>query len=221
MFCHTITHITVHPFLSHPFKYTYLYAVYSLFKLTDSKNYGKLGISKQHGGNTMEDLARIVFILILILVGLNLTANNSLVSILVGYVFYGDRFSGIVLRFSGLTMALSSLLVIFNYTQYCLYINILLFLILTFFSIRGRNKAYAVKASARDKLLKQYEEEIRRKRERIEELKHEQTEPKPKPAPAPTGEAEKNLVSERKKKMWDDGTMTNKELINAFKEDNN
>lgn len=84
-------------------------------------------------------------------------------------------------------------------------------LILTFFSIRGRNKALREKLSAREQLLKAYQDEIRLKRERLEKLKQGVTKAE---------QSEAKTVSDIKKQMWDDGKMTSKDLIDGFKKNN-
>lgn len=160
----------------------------------------------------MQDLNKIIAILALIIIGLNLSANNAFNSLLVNYVFYKDTLASLLLRFFGVIMALSSILIIFDMTTYCIYLNIIILLLLTFFSIRGRNKAFKVKMTARSALLKEYENEIKEKRKKLEALK-QSTPSKTKPVELEKGKS----VAEIKKEMWDDGTMTSKELINGFK----
>lgn len=159
----------------------------------------------------MSALTEIVFILVLIVVGLNLSANNMIISLLHNYIFFKDKLSAKLLRISGIIMMLSSLLVIIGYTNYCIYVNLFLILMLTFFSIRGRNKAFKEKLNAREQLLKAYQEEIKQKRERLEQLKHSVA------SSVSTDQNDPKSVEEIKKRMWDDGTMTSKDLIEGFK----
>jgi len=158
------------------------------------------------------EIPKVIVLIALIIVGLNLAANNTLVSILVSYVFYKDKSSGLVIRLCGIVMALSTLLVIFDMTDIATSINIIILLVFAFFSIRGRNKAYAEKMNARDRLLKEYQEEIKRKREKVQALKSKALN---KDKDKPFG-VEGQSVEDIKKKMWNDGSMTNKELINGF-----
>lgn len=162
----------------------------------------------------MSPLSEIILIMVLIIVGLNLSANNMLISILHNYIFYKDKLSGSLLRVSGIIMMLSSLLIILDYATYCIYVNLLLVLILTFFSIRGRNKAMHEKMSAREQLLKAYQDEIRQKREKLEQLKQNVA------TNMSSDTAEVKSVDDIKKRMWDDGSMTNKDLIAGFKKNN-
>ena len=161
------------------------------------------------------ELSEVIGLIALIIVGLNFTANNALVSVMVTYIFYRDKSAGIVLRLSGIIMAASSLLIIFNHIDYVIYANIFILILLIFLSIRARNKNLSEKMSARDKLLREYEEEIKKKREKVNELK---SKTKKKDDDAPFG-VEAQSVKDIKKKMWDDGSMTNKDLINGFKND--
>ena len=159
----------------------------------------------------MQDIHKIIAILLLIIVGLNLSANNAFNSLLVTYVFYKDAIAGKLLRLFGIIVALSSILIILGMTSYCIYLNIIILLLLTFFSIRGRNKSFKDKMNARDTLLKEYENEIKEKREKLAALKNKTTTKK---EDTDTGKS----VSTIKKEMWDDGTMTSKDLINGFKD---
>lgn len=155
--------------------------------------------------------AQIVTILLLIIIGLNLAANNAFISIMINYVFYKDPVAIRLIRVFGLTMALSSILVIINETTYAIYINVLIFLILTFFSIRGRNIAMREKMAKRDKLMQDYAKEIKEKRQRLEALKNKTA------TEASKADLETKSVQDLKKKMWDDGKMTNKDIINGLK----
>lgn len=159
----------------------------------------------------MQDITKIFAILLLIIVGLNLSANNAFNSLLVNYVFYKDALASKLLRLFGVIMALSSVLIVMNMTTYCIYLNIIILLLLTFFSIRGRNKAFSAKMSARDAMLKEYENEIKEKRRKLEALKQKAT--------TKDDHEKGKSVADIKKEMWDDGSMTSKDLINGFKDE--
>jgi hypothetical protein len=144
--------------------------------------------------------------------GLNLSANNAFLSLLVNYVFYKDAFAAKLLRVLGVIMALSSILILLDMSTYCIYINILIILILTFFSIRGRNKALIEKMSARDRLLKEYEREIKEKRMKLEALKNRVA------SKDIERKANGKSIHDIKKKMWDDGSMSQRDIINGLKD---
>lgn len=162
----------------------------------------------------MLTITEIIGLILLIVVGLNLAANNALVSVIVSYIFYKDKAAGNVLRLLGAVMALSSILIILGYTDYAIYANIIIFLILAFIAIRSRNKAYAEKMNARDKLMKEYQDEIKKKREKVNELRAKRR-TKDDTAFGTEGQS----VADLKKKAWNDGSMTNKDLINGFKDE--
>ena len=164
----------------------------------------------------MLTMSEIIGLILLIVVGLNLTANNAIISIMVTYIFHRDKAAGNVLRLLGAVMALSSVLVLTGYSDYAVYANIFIVLLLIFISIRSRNRAYAEKMNAREKLLKEYEDEIKKKRERVQELRMKQLS---KEEDTPFG-SEGHSVADLKKKAWNDGSMTNKDLINGFRESN-
>lgn len=160
----------------------------------------------------MDGVTLIIIVLVLIVLGLNLTANNALVSLLTNYIFYKDPLAKRLIRVMGIVVALSSIFFIIGQSNIGLYVNILVLFVLTFLSIRGHNVATRKRLEARDRLLKEYQEEIRKKREKIEELKksgvHKATKP------------EEHLTpDEIRKKMWDNGKMSNKEIINGLKDE--
>ncbi len=162
----------------------------------------------------MLTMTEIIGLLLLILVGLNLTANNALISIMVSYIFHKEKAAGNILRLLGAVMALSSILVIIGYTEYAIYANIIIVLLLAFVAIRSRNRAFTEKMNARDRLLKEYEAEIKRKREKVQELRQKQRNDEE----TPFG-TEGQSVADMKKKAWNDGSMTNKEIISGLKKD--
>lgn len=161
----------------------------------------------------MSSTSTITIVLILIIVGLNLTANNAFISLVVTYIFYKDRLAKRLIRMLGIIVALSSVFFIIDQPQIGVYVNVLVVFIFTFLSIRGHNNAMKERMNARDRLLKEYQDEIRKKRERIEELKHHSVEKTKK-------SGDENLTpDEIRKKIWDDGSMTSKDIINGFKKD--
>ncbi len=160
----------------------------------------------------MLTMTEIIGLILLIVVGLNLTANNALVSIIVSYVFHKDKTAGNVLRLLGAVMASSSVLIIIGYTEYAIYANIVILLLLAFITIRTRNRAFAEKMNARDRLLKEYEAEIKRKREKVQELRQKRRHDDD----TPFG-TEGQSIADMKKKAWNDGSMTSKDIINGFK----
>lgn len=161
----------------------------------------------------MSSTSTIIIVLILIIVGLNMTANNTFISLIVTYIFYKDTLGKKLLRLLGAIIALSSIFFILRLPQYGIFINILVVFILAFLSIRGHNNAMRERAKIKERLLKEYQNEIKQKRERIEALKHQDVEKSTPPNP-------ENLTpNEIRKKIWNDGSITNKELIKGFTEE--
>lgn len=158
----------------------------------------------------MSPISQIITILILILIGLMTSANNTVHSLFSNFVFYRDKFATRMLRPIGILIALSSVLIPTGYEAFCLLLNTCIVLFITFFSIRGRNNAYRQKLNAREQLLKEYQAEIRAKREHIESLKENRT------TVSIADSSDSKDVDSIKKKMWNDGSLTNKELIDGL-----
>ncbi len=160
----------------------------------------------------MSPISQIIIILILIFIGLMTSANNAVHSLFSNYVFYRNKFATRMLRPIGILIALSSVLIPTGYESICFLVNTCVVLFITFFSIRGRNNAYQKKLNAREQLLREYQAEIRAKREHLESLKQNQT-----TVSVPeTKDSDSKNVDSIKKKMWNDGTLTNKELIDGL-----
>lgn len=158
----------------------------------------------------MSPISQIIIILILILIGLMTSANNTVHSLFSNYVFYRNTFATRMLRPIGILIALSSILIPLGHANLCLLFNTLIVLFITFFSIRGRNHAYRQKLNAREQLLREYQAEIRAKREHIESLKQNRT------TVTVADNNDSKTVDTIKKKAWNDGSLTNKELIDGL-----
>lgn len=82
--------------------------------------------------------------MIILFIGVNLAANNTLHSYIIGYIFYDDVLSHRILRFLGVMMLISVILLIVDLTIYTVLINLLSLLVFVFLAIRGRSKTQAI-----------------------------------------------------------------------------
>lgn len=149
--------------------------------------------------------------MIMLLVGINLAANNTLHSYIVKYVFYDDKMSYTIIRFIGLAILGSVLLLILGMQAYALVIVIISGILFIFLSIRGRSRAQHMLNQKRIESQRLYNEEIKRRRMEIDELKKQKREELEK------DKGKSQSISDIKKKMWDDGSMTNQDLIKNLK----
>lgn len=163
----------------------------------------------------MQTTQLLIFTMVLIFIGLNLSANNTLHSLILHYIFYEDTISSNVTRIVGLIVLGSSLLVLANATDIAIMVNIFCIFTFVFFLIRGRSKSLSVQASKRQELLKQYETELAEKRQHLESLKQELSGDHSNETAEPVIGAGKS-VEDIKKQMWNDGSMTGKEIIENF-----
>lgn len=155
----------------------------------------------------------IALILLILFIGINLAANRRFNSYIVSYLFYNDTMSLGILRLLGVAVLSTIVLIILHMEAYALLVNMLVFIIFIFFSIQGRTKAKRVREQKRYEQEKAYKEEMERKKMEIQRIRTTKKKEMEK-----TKNKSKS-VKEIKEKMWDDGTMTNKELIQNFHKD--
>lgn len=158
----------------------------------------------------MSPINTILISMVVLIIGINFAANNTLHSYIVGYIFYDDSVSKKVLRLIGILMLLSVVLLLIGLTSYALLVNVLGLIIFVFLAIRGRSKAQAVIRYRKEAAQKAYNEEIKKKKMEIAQIrdkKQKELNEKKKP----------QSVHDMKKAMWNDGKMTNKEMIEKLK----
>ena len=163
----------------------------------------------------MSPIMRSMLALMLIIFGINLLANNTLDSILSKNFFNKDPFSIKAARFMGLLMTISAFFLLLNMPQITLMIDSFVILVLMFLMVRGMNNAYAARESRKAQLLKEYQDEILSKKRRIVQLKNRHR------SDDETSNSSKKhgkSVQDIKKELWNNGSLTNKELIKGFKE---
>lgn len=156
----------------------------------------------------MNPTSVITSILILLFIGINLTANNSVITFILKYFFFSNNTNKTVIRLLGVAILSTIVLILVGFQYYALLVNLLIAIIFTFLTIRGRNKAKQVAEQKRQEQyamhkaqLEQRKKELARTRARkIKELEAIRNKPK--------------SVKKIKEKLWDDGSMTNRELIN-------
>lgn len=163
----------------------------------------------------MSPVYLITISMILLLVGINLTANNTLHSFIVHYLFYNDTISKKIIRLLGFLVLISVLLLILNLVLYAIIINIFVGLIFAFLTIKGRSKIATEKKQKRILAKKAYEDDIERKRVELEAIRQK------KRAELAAPKKKSSTVNEIKENLWDDGSKTNKELIEGLNEDLN
>lgn len=159
----------------------------------------------------MSPVNTLLISMVILIIGINLAANNTLHSYIIGYIFFDDSMSNRILRFIGLMMLGSVVLLLVGMTSYAILVNLLCIMIFVFLAIRGRSKVQAIIKHKRTEAQNAYNEEIKRKKLEIAQIKqrkkNEFEEKKGKP----------QSISEMKKQMWNDGKMTNKEMIENLK----
>lgn len=114
---------------------------------------------------------------LLIVLGINLAANNILHRIIVDYIFTDDKISKIITRLLGLLLIISSLLLLFNFLYIFLLVNIAIIIIFLFFVIRSKSKNTSLYNKRKEELISKRKLELQQKRRNIEQLKKELNKP--------------------------------------------
>lgn len=159
----------------------------------------------------MTPIYTLLIAMIVLFIGINLAANNTLHSYIVGYIFYNDKMSHRVLSFIGISMLVSVVLFITHMTLYAVFINILCMIIFIYLSIRGRSKAQSIKKSKREQTQQAYNAEIQRKKMEIAEIR------KNKKQELEGGKGKSKSLKDMKKEAWNDGSLSNQDMINKLK----
>ena len=155
----------------------------------------------------MSSSTTLVVVLILLFIGINMAANNSMITYILKYFFFSSTANMTLVRILGIAVLSTIVLILLDFEYYALIANVFIVIIFTFFTIRGRNKAKKVaeqKRAEKDAIyraeLEMRKKELAKTRARkIKELEDSRNKPK--------------SIKDMKKSMWDDGSMTHKEII--------
>ena len=157
----------------------------------------------------------IIYILIitmgLLFIGISLAANNRIITFILKYFFYGSNSSKLIVRLLGLIILASIVLILLRMYYYATLVNMGVAMIFTFFTIHGRSKAKKVAEQKKVELevLHKARMELRRKdlaktrAQKIHALEAARNKPQ--------------SVKDMKDKIWNDGSLTNKEMIRDLK----
>ena len=156
----------------------------------------------------------LIFTIALLFIGINLAANNTLHSAILNALFFNDTISRTMIRILGIGFIASALLLILGLYTYTFFAVSFITLIFIYLLIKGRSKSALVKEQKRAENLRAYNQEIMNKKKQIEDMRRA----KEKAILMAEKKKKQKNVQEIKEKLWDDGSMTNKELIDRFQE---
>lgn len=127
----------------------------------------------------MDSIYRFIIFFILIIFGLNLSANNLVHSIIVKYFFYNMKFTNVTTRLMGILLLASSYFVIIGQYDLCLLIVLFVIIIFIFLTIRGRSQAMRDYEKIKKEKIDMYVNEVENRKRKIVEirsrLEHEKT----------------------------------------------
>jgi len=156
----------------------------------------------------------LIFTIVLLFIGINLAANNTLHSAILNALFFNDTISRTMIRILGIGFIASALLLILGLYTYTFFTVSFITLVFIYLLIKGRSKSALVKEQKRAENLRAYNQEIMNKKKQIEDMRRA----KEKAVQMAEKKKKQKNVQEIKEKLWDDGSMTNKELIDRFQE---
>ncbi|PKM68874.1 MAG: hypothetical protein CVU95_01980 [Firmicutes bacterium HGW-Firmicutes-2] len=155
-----------------------------------------------------------ILTILLLFVGINLSANNTLHSAILNAIFYNDTISRTMIRVLGLGFITSALLLVLGLSTYTFFTVSFVTLVFIYLLIKGRSKSALVKEQKRAEAMREYNLEIMNKKRQIENMRQA----KERAIVLAEKKKKQKNVQEIKEKLWDDGSMTNKELIDRFQE---
>jgi len=156
----------------------------------------------------------LILTILLLFIGINLSANNTLHSAILNALFYNDTLSRTMIRILGLGFITSALLLVLGLSTYTFFTVSFITLVFIYLLIKGRSKSALVKEQRRAEVMRAYNQEITNKKKQIEDMRRA----KEKAVQMAEKNKKQKNVQEIKEKLWDDGSMTHKELIDRFQE---
>lgn len=153
----------------------------------------------------------IVPILILLFIGINLSANNSFITFVLKYFFYGSTSTKALVRFLGIIILGSIVLILMQLYYYAIVVIICVIIVFTFFTIQGRNKAKSIAEYKSRELKSLHKAQVEQRKIELAKTRSKKIKELEKSRHKPQS------VRQMKEKMWDDGSKTNKELIRDLK----
>lgn len=156
----------------------------------------------------------LIFTILLLFIGINLSANNTLHSAILNSLFYNDTISRTLIRILGLGFITSALLLVLGLSTYTFFTVSFITLVFIYLVIKGRSKSALFKEQKRAEAIHAHNLEILNKKKQIENMRQA----KEKAIQMTEKKKKQKNVQELKEKLWDDGSMTNKELIDRFQE---
>ena len=155
----------------------------------------------------------ILLILFLLFVGINLAANNRMNQFIVRYLFYTSSTSSIFVRILGVIVLSSIILLLMNFHYYALITNTMALLIFTFLTIQGRSRVSRERERKRQEMELLHKKELEQRRADVAMMRQKKIKE------LENGRNKPQSVKQMKDKMWNDGSMTNKEIINNLHKD--
>ncbi len=149
----------------------------------------------------------ILLILLLLFIGISMTFNNQFITFVLNNLFFGSNLSNAIVRFLGLGVLSSIVLILLHMNYYALLVNTLVFLLFLFFTVQGRARVKQVAEQKRLEKEAQHKANIEAQRvelararaRKIKDLEDSRNKPQ--------------SVKDMKGKLWNDGSLTSKELI--------
>ena len=155
----------------------------------------------------MSTLYTLIISLVLLFIGISMAANNRFITFILKYFFYGSKSSNALVRFLGILVLGSLILILLKMYYYAALVNMCVALIFTFFTIQGRTKAKSVAEQKQHELQMRHNAQIEKRKKDMAKVRSQKIKE------LESGRNKPQSVKKMKEKLWDDGSKTNKEMI--------
>lgn len=146
-------------------------------------------------------------------IGINMVANNRFNQFIIHNLFFASSSSSALVRILGLAVLASFVLFLLNLSYYAILTMVGVVLVFTFFSIQGRSKAKSIAEKKRKDLELMHKLQVDEKKKEITKSKRH------KDKEAESDRSKPQSVKQMKEKIWNDGSMSNRDLIRDFNKD--
>lgn len=150
---------------------------------------------------------------VFLFVGVNFLANNRLNQAITTHLFHSDKPSSLFVRLTGIAIIASVILFVMRLHLYGITLAMVTILVFVYLSIDGRARSEALLEKKKAEMVAMHHAQISERKKELEKTRakkiQELEESRDKP----------QSVANMKKKMWDDGSMTNRDLIRDLNKD--
>lgn len=160
----------------------------------------------------MDIFAFVLISMVFLFFGVNMVANNRLNQFIITHMFYSSSSSSMLVRVLGVAILASFVLFLLQMPFYAAILGLFVMMIFTFFTIQGRAKAKAYEAKRKSDLEALHRAQLAERKKDLAKTRAQKIKDLEKSRDKPQS------VADMKKKLWNDGSMTNRDIIRDLKD---